>query len=146
MKSSPTLLAIVLVLSSLVHSPATAADAVEPSLYRRLGGEPVMTRVVEQMIDSVAQDPKVNQSFEGVNLQKLEAKIVTHVCVLADGGCHYTGDGMKLAHEGMNIGQREFYAMVEALRVALDANGVGEREKNELLRLLAPMKRDVVSR
>jgi hemoglobin len=88
----------------------------------------------------------VNQSFDGVNLKKLETKIVQQICALAGGGCTYTGDDMKLAHQGLHIGQREFYALVEALRVALDDNGVGEREKNELLRLLAPMKRDVVTR
>ena len=124
---------------------ATAAG-VEPSLYARLGGEPVVTRVVLQTVRDVAANPAVNRSFEEINLDKLEAKIVLQICALTGGGCAYTGDDMKTAHDGMNIDQREFYALVEALRAALDANGVGEREKNELLRLLAPMKRDVVSR
>ena len=35
--------------------------------------------------------------------------------------------------------------MVQFLRDSLAHNGVGEREKNELLRLLAPMKRDIVT-
>ena len=47
---------------------------------------------------------------------------------------------------GQNIDERQFYAVVESLRLALDANDVGEREKNELLRMLAPMKRDIVTR
>ncbi len=68
------------------------------------------------------------------------------MCSLAGGGCKYSGDDVKTVHAGLNIRQGEFYAMVEALRAALDANGVGEREKNELLRLLAPIKRDVVTR
>ena len=142
MKSS----ACALALSLLIGTAAVAGPPVEPSLYQRLGGEPVVTRVIDQMVEAMAADPAVNRSFDGVNLKKLEAKIVEHVCAIADGGCTYTGDEMKLAHQGMNIGQGEFYAMVEKLRVSLDANGVGEREKNELLRLLAPMKRDVVSR
>lgn len=125
---------------------AAQADGIEPSLYQRLGGEPVVTRVVQQTVVQTAGDPAVNQSFDGINLEKLSAKIAVHICALAGGGCPYTGDDMKVAHDGMNIGQREFYALVESLRIALDANGVGEREKNELLRLLAPMKRDVVSR
>ena len=137
---------IVLVLLSLANITAAGAEPVEPSLYQRLGGEPVVTRVIDETVRAMAADPTVNQSFDGVNLQKLEAKIVQQVCSLAGGGCTYTGDEMKLAHQGLNIGQREFYAMVEALRVSLAGNGVGEREKNELLRLLAPMKRDVVSR
>ena len=104
------------------------------------------TRVVVQTIRTMADDPAVNRSFEGIDIARLDAKIVQQICALSGGGCTYTGDDMKLAHEGMNIGQREFYALAEALRASLDANGVGDREKNELLRLLAPMKRDVVSR
>ena len=137
--------AILLVAASLFAVEPARADSSEASLYQRLGGEPVVTKVIDQVVHAMAADPTVNRSFEGVNLQKLEAKIVLQVCSLAGGGCLYTGDDMQLAHQGMNIGQREFYAMVEALRVALDDHGVGQREKNELLRLLAPMKRDVVS-
>ncbi len=144
MKSSSRFSAIALVVS--LACPAGVRADGEPSLYQRLGGEPVVTRVIEQTLRRVADDPAANRSLEGVDLQKLDAKIVLQVCALAGGGCTYVGDDMKAAHDGMNIGQREFYALVEALRDALDANGVGEREKNELLRLLAPMKRDVVTR
>ncbi len=121
------------------------ATAEEASLYARLGGGAVMSRVVEQTVARVAADPAVNQSFDQVNLQKLDEKIVAQICALAGGGCAYSGDEMKAAHAGHNIAEREFYALVEAMRDALDANGVGEREKNELLRLLAPMKRDIVT-
>ena len=141
MKSFLTLLAI----SSLLIVELAHADDPDPSLYQRLGGERVVTRVVEQTIRTMADDPSVNRTFEGINIAKLDRKIVLQICALSGGGCRYDGDDMKLAHQGMNIGQREFYALVEAMRVALDANGVGEREKNELLRLLAPMKRDVVT-
>jgi hemoglobin len=34
---------------------------------------------------------------------------------------------------------------VDVLRERIDANGVGTREKNELLKILAPMKHDVVT-
>lgn len=142
MKPASTFLSLTLLLAS----PIAYADETEPSLYQRLGGEPVVTRVVEQTVRQMAADPHANQSLDGVNLAKLDAKIVVQICALAGGGCAYTGEDMKTAHDGLNIKQREFYAMVEALRIALDDNGIGEREKNELLRLLAPMKRDVVSR
>jgi hemoglobin len=119
--------------------------ATEPSLYERLGGEAVVAKVVEQTVSRVANNPEVNQSFDKVNLSKLDKIVVEQICSLTGGGCKYSGDDMKTVHAGLNITEREFYAMVEALRMALDANGVGEREKNELLRILAPMKRDIVT-
>lgn len=115
-------------------------------LYTRLGGETVVTQVVNQTVDTVAQDPRVNQSFDKVNLKRVKTKLVEQVCSLTGGGCDYTGDEMKLVHQGLKITEREFYALVEALQQALNDNGVGEREKNELLAILAPMKRLVVEK
>lgn len=125
---------------------AATALADTAALYERMGGEPVMTKVVNQTIDTVAQDPRVNQSFDQINLKRLKTKLVEHTCSLTGGGCDYTGDEIKQVHKGLKITEREFYAMVEALRQALDDHGVGEREKNELLAILAPMKRLVVEK
>ena len=104
----------------------------------------MITQVVEQTIGSVARDPKVNQSFDKVNLKRLNEKLVEQICSITDGGCTYTGDDIKQVHQGLKIPEREFNALVEALRKALDAQDVREPEKNELLSILAPMKRLVV--
>ena len=120
--------------------------AEERSLYDRIGGKPVVDAVVAQTLAQLSGDPAVNQSFKGVNLKKLQDKIVDHICALTGGGCDYKGDNMKDAHAGLKITEKEFYAMVEDLRTALDSNGVSKREKNELLNILAPMKRDVVTK
>jgi len=132
-------------LALMLPLSAMAAEG-ENSLYQRLGGSPVVSRIVEETIEAVARDSRVNQSFDKVDRKKLNQKIVEQICALAGGGCRYTGDDMKKVHAGLDITEHGFYAMVAALRIALEANGVGEREKNELLRLLAPMKRDVVTR
>lgn len=124
----------------------TATAHADTPLYTRLGGEAVITQVVNQTIDTVVQDPRVNQSFDKVNLKRVKTKLVEQICSLTGGGCEYTGDEMKLVHKGLKITEREFYALVEALREALNDNGVGEREKNELLAILAPMKRLVVEK
>jgi hemoglobin len=124
---------------------AASGLAEEPSLYVRLGGQPVVERVVTEAVAKVTADPRVNQSFAGVNLKRLDSQIEKQICFLTGGGCTYDGDDMKTAHAGLNITEEEFYALVDAFRDSMNDNGVGEREKNELLRLLAPMKRDIVT-
>ena len=52
---------------------------------------------------------------------------------------------MRDAHRGLNIGASEFDALVAMLREELDRAGVDDGAKNDLLRLLAPMKRDIVT-
>ena len=131
---------------ALLLTRAGLALADDPSLYVRLGGEPVVGRVVEQVIDRLVADPAANQSFAKVNLKQLKKKIIEQICNIGGGGCPPPEDDMRKVHAGLNITETEFYRMVEYLRDALDENGVRQREKNELLRLLAPMKRDVVTR
>jgi hemoglobin len=137
-----------LVLSCCAMSAQAAAPAPglqAASLYARMGGAPVVAAVVADTIDGVAADPRLNQSFQGTNLRRVKQKLAEQLCQLAGGGCTYTGDTMRQVHAGHHIGEAEFYGLVEQLRSALRRHGVALRERNELLALLAPMKRDVVN-
>lgn len=122
------------------------AYATPATLYERLGGEKAIVQFVDETINLTSSDPRTSRTFEKVNLRKLKQKISTHICKLADGPCTYDGDPMNLVHQGMDITEAEFYGMVEHLRIALGRAGVGEGAKNELLRILAPMKREIVTR
>jgi hemoglobin len=53
---------------------------------------------------------------------------------------------MKTAHAGMNVSEAEFNALVEDLGKTLDRFKVPEKEQKELLAILGPMKRDVVTK
>jgi hemoglobin len=75
----------------------------------------------------------------------VKEKLVEQVCELAGGGCRYTGDPMDKVHQGLRNTEAEFNLMVQFVRDALGRAGVAEGPKNELLRLLAPMKRDIVT-
>ena len=122
------------------------ACATPATLYERLGGEQRVVQFVDVTINLTATDPKTKRSFDKVNLANLKKKIAEHICELAEGPCKYSGDPMKLVHKGLDITEGEFYGMVEHLRTALDRGGIDESAKNELLRILAPMKRDIVTR
>jgi len=137
---------LLIVVSVLVLLAAcVAAPTAEPTLYARLGGEKVVTKVVAETIDRSSTDPRTSRSFKDVKLQRVKDKIVEQICNLAGGGCPYTGDPMDKVHKGLKNTAAEMDLLVQFLRDALDANGVGQREKNELLQLLAPMKRDIVT-
>ena len=131
-----------LLLATMVQACAVNTS-VEDSLFRRIGGMPVIEAVVAETIDAVVADPKTRRSFEGIKLPAFKQSVAAQFCVLAGGACKYEGENMKKAHTGLKITDTEFDVMVGALRTAL-ARRVGEREKNEMLRLLAPMKRDIV--
>lgn len=127
-------------------APAHAAPpAGAPTLYERLGGPEGVRHWVERLVDRCASDPRTRRSFDGIKLSPLKESLAQQICAISAGGCRYEGETMERTHRDARIGAGEFDALVSVLREELDRAGVEAAAKNELLRLLAPMKRDIVS-
>jgi len=122
---------------SVVPTPA-------PSLYQRLGGDDAIAAVVDDATANIAADPRINQRFAGAAIPSLKSKLVTLLCARTGGPCTYTGLDMSSAHEGMNIRDDEFDALVDDLVKSLDKFKVPAREQRELLAMLGQMRNAIV--
>ena len=125
-------------------SATASAAAADNSLYVRLGGEAGVAAISNTLIDRVAADPVMGPSFKDSKLSRIKTLLAEQICDLSGGPCHYSGDPMKEVHAGHHITEAMFYRMVDTLRHILQQRHVDLRSTNQLLRLLAPMKRDVV--
>lgn len=114
------------------------------SLYARLGGKEAITAVVDQFVANVAADARINGRFATTDIPKLKKHLVDQMCSATGGSCTYAGRDMKTTHAGMKITNGDFNALVEDLVAALDKFKVPAKEKEELLALLGPMKKDIV--
>ena len=123
---------------------AGAASGATPHLYERLGGADGVAAIAGTLIDRVSSDPKLGRSFKDAKLDRIKKLLAEQICDLSGGPCRYSGDPMKEVHAGHHISEAEFFGMVADLRDVLRERRVSEGAANELLRLLAPMKRDVV--
>ncbi|QNM97002.1 group I truncated hemoglobin [Chitinimonas koreensis] len=141
----PRLPALLLACCLIPAVPAAEAPAAD-SLYRRLGGEAGMAAIAGGLIDRSASDPATRRSFAKVDIPRLKKLLAEQFCQLSGGPCRYSGDSMKQVHAGLGIDEAEFYGMVAHLREVLDARGAAQADKNALLALLAPMRRDVVDK
>ena len=132
-----------------ILAPATFAK--EKTLYERLGGKKSITAVVDDFVGRVAGDSRINSFFKDTaadpkRLAKFKKNLVDQICQASGGPCKYMGKDMKTAHAGMGITSGDFNALVEDLVAALDKFKVGDKEKNELLGALGPMKSDIVTK
>jgi hemoglobin len=118
----------------------------EKSLYDRLGGKTAITAVVDDFVGRVAADNRINGKFANANIPRLKSMLVDQICQASGGPCTYTGRDMKSAHAGMGVSSSEFEALVGNLVATLNKFKVPEREKNELLGALGPMKGDIVEK
>ena len=135
----PAVLSLILLLGACASPPPT------PPLYQQLGGVPGIEAVSGAMVQRMATDPRTRRTFDGINLRTLSASLAAHLCMVADGPCVYEGETMRNAHADLGLTGSEFETVVQILRDELDKAGVNAAAKNELLRRLAPTRRDIVT-
>ena len=119
----------------------------EPTLYKRLGGREGIRGVVDDFVAFLVADSRVKVRFTkltAVQVEKLKTNASDQICDATGGPCSYLGKDMKAAHQGMNITDGDWNATVEDLIKALDKNKVAKKDQQELIGLLAPMKKDIV--
>lgn len=134
------------VIAILLMSSAAQATMHNGSLYSRLGGKSAIRLVVEDFVQNVAQDHRINGFFRTTNIPRLKRLLVEQICQASGGPCRYSGRSMRAAHRGLGIRNADFNALVQDLGRSLNKYGVPPREQRELTAILLPLKRDIVTR
>jgi hemoglobin len=119
------------------------------SLYKRLGGYDAIAAVTDEFIARAFGDARIRRMFEGLSTDsrnRFRQHLVEQLCAATGGPCVYTGRSMKTAHAGVGITEGDWTAAVGHLVATLDKYKVPDKEKNELLALLVPMKADIVEK
>lgn len=114
------------------------------SLYQRIGGAPVLRRVAADLVDAHMVNPLIAPRFQAIDVEAAKQHAFEFFCMGSGGSEPYTGRDLREVHTGMNIGGDEFVAAVDDLTMAMQRNGVGEREQQEVLFIFFSLKGDVV--
>src|SRR5262245_20638210 len=111
-------------------APKMRLAAEGKTLWERLGGERGVTRIVDEWVEAGLADPRVNFSRGGRYRMTPEAvaRVKQGLVALtsAVGGgpqAKYSGPSMRKVHEGMNITDEEFDALLGHLKIVLLRNG-----------------------
>ena len=131
-----------------LHADTTDDSA---SLYQRLGGKPAVAAVVDDFVTRIVADDQVNHWFHHAAsspelLAAYKSKVADFVCQAASGPCKYVGLDMLTAHRGRGVTTEAFDRVVSHLVATLEKLNVPPREKNELLGLLAPLKKVIAEK
>ena len=123
------------------------------SLWDRLGGEAMVTLLVDDFVSRVAKDAAVNFSrknegreWQGTpaEVTALRKQLVHWVSSVSNGPHKYSGKPMKDAHIGMKISNAQFTALVLDLKASLDLCKVSQAEQDELLGIVSGLRADIV--
>ncbi len=129
------------------------AHVQDKSLYDRLGGEPAIRAVVDDLVPRAAGDERVNFTRKGhpnqwdpspANIEKLKKHLVQFIGSATGGPQKYEGKDLVTAHKGMEISEAEFNAFADDLKATLDKLKVPDKEQKDLLTVIGSTKGSVV--
>jgi len=119
------------------------------SLYKRLGGYDAIAAVTDDFLGRLIKDEKLGKFFNGVSLdsqKRIRQLVVDQLCAATGGPCLYIGRSMRTVHEGLGITDADWDIAVKHLGATLDKFKVGKAEKDDLVKALAGLKKDIVDK
>jgi hemoglobin len=122
----------------------------QPALYDRLGGVYNIATVVDDFIDRIMVDsrlnanPRVDEAHHRISPPGFKYLVTEMVCEASGGPQHYSGRSMGDSHRHLMISEGEWQAFVEDFQQTLDKFAVPQPEQKELISLVESTKEAIV--
>jgi hemoglobin len=122
----------------------------KPSLYDRLGGVYNIATVVDDLINRIMVDarlnanPRVDEAHHRVSAAGFKFLLTEMVCEAAGGPQLYSGRPMGDSHRHLMITDQEWQAFLEDLQRTFDKFEVPQPEQEELQAIVASTKEAIV--
>ena len=143
-----TLISLSIAASTLLFASVSMAQtmaAKDDQLYKAFGEKAGLVALMDDFMTRLLADERTGPHFKPANQQRVKEQLVEQLCALGGGPCVYKGADMKSSHANLEIKKSDFHALVEVLQTSMDAKGIAPRKQNEMLALLAPMNRDIIT-
>jgi len=120
------------------------------TLYERLGGVYAIATVVDDLIDRIMVDPRLNanprvdEAHHRVSPPGFKYLVTEMVCMATGGPQRYTGRSMADAHRHLKITPREWEAFLDDFQQTLDKFKVPAAEQAELRAIVQRTRGDIV--
>jgi hemoglobin len=121
------------------------------SLYERRGCAIAIAVVVDDLIDRILVDPRLNanprvdEAHHRVSAQGFKYYVTEQVCWAAGGPQTYSGRTMRDSHRELLVSGAEWDAFMDDFHQTLAKFGVPERERGELDAIVESTKDDIVT-
>jgi hemoglobin len=134
----------------LESPPAPEGPPLPLSLYERLGGVYSIATVIDDFIDKVMKDLRLNansrvdEAHHRVPPAGFKYLVTEMLCWAAGGPQKYTGRAMKESHQHLMITAAEWEAFLDDLQQTLDKFAVPEAEQGEIKAIIDSTRADIV--
>jgi len=120
------------------------------SLYERLGGAAGIRTLVDGTVEAHMNNPVIKARFlpyreDPENLDAVKQQLCEFFCAGSGGPEVYGGRSMVEAHRGMNINAEEYMAATDDIMATLDANGIDEETRKDVLAIAWSLKGEIMA-
>jgi hemoglobin len=122
----------------------------KPTLYDRLGGVYNIATVVDDLIDRIMVDPRLNanprvdEAHHRVSPPGFKYLVTEMLASAAGGPQKYSGRSMAELHRHLMITEDEWRSFLDDLQKTLDKFNVPKPEQQELIAIVASTKEAIV--
>jgi hemoglobin len=134
----------------MAHQPQSEETSAPKSLYDRLGGVYAIAAVIDNLIDRVMDNPrlnanpKVDEAHHRVSRAGFKYLVTELVCGATGGPQQYSGRSMRDSHVHLDITEEEWQVFMADVQACLDHFAVPPTEQGEIIALVESTKGDIV--
>jgi hemoglobin len=134
----------------MAQQTSSEATSAQQSLYDRLGGVYAIAAVIDDFINRIMDNPrlnanpKVDEAHHRVSRAGFKYLVTEMVCWVTGGPQQYTGRSMRDSHVHLDITEEEWQVFLADLQACLDHFAVPKAEQGELFVLVDSTKSDIV--
>lgn len=119
------------------------------TLYERLGGETAVDAAVEIFYRKVLSDDRVNEFFDGVDMEAQISKQKGFLTMVFGGPNNYTGKDMRDGHKHLvarGLNDSHVDCIIELLGATLTELGAADSDIQEVANIANSVRDDVLNR
>ncbi|APX23578.1 MAG: group 1 truncated hemoglobin [Rhodobacteraceae bacterium] len=121
----------------------------EQTLYSRLGGQPGIKGLVDDIIEAHMNNPTLGPRFLPYREKPAELDAAkAHLCDFLGAGSggpeEYTGRDMVAAHRGMNISAAEYMAALDDIMTTLADHEIDDQTCKDVLMISFTLKSEIM--
>ena len=134
----------------MAQQTSSEVTPAQKSLYDRLGGVYAIAAVIDDFIDRIMDNPrlnanpKVDEAHHRVSRAGFKYLVTEMVCWATGGPQQYTGRSMRDSHVHLDITEDEWQVFLADLQACLDHFAVPKAEQDALFALVDSTKSDIV--
>ncbi len=114
------------------------------TLFEKLGGHTAVAAVVDEFYRRIMDDAQLRPLFANTEMDRQKDHQRKFLTMALGGPNRYSGRSMKKAHQGLGITAHQFGLVAGHLVGTLQWAGVSAPDIDEVVALVAPLKKDVV--